>query len=509
MTRPDLPASYLKPQFRWVALIVIACLASLSASSQIAGSATAYTPWALVFYSFAVTILASFVLINIALENRAGLYIAALFVGMLASIWLLEDGLIGLLPRMGRPLNDSIVLSTGQVTAALGFFTAINAFHQTHSAPRLKAVLRRMGQLSLVTIPVLWLIQDFNLWMSVANTLIVLMIAGQIAATRTWQTHDARRRRVPMITAALALGATLVILVIYLVSDGRAWIEGRALLRIFFLVVTIPTMIGVLLELIDVRRSRDQALQDAIQAARQDAETSANLLEMERQYTRAKNVAEARTRQLSTTSHDIRQPIASMRAELDALRGEVTSEVLTRLERVLDHMDDLTHDLSKSSQRPVEAGLHGEIASEALPAALLFETLERMFGGEARQAGLNLRFVASSQSVQAPPLIVMRMTGNIIANAIKHAEADNLLIGFRRRGTRLRLDLIDDGKGFTDGNIEWAFTPDTKGEDSTGTGQGLAILRDLSTAYGLEIDAESIAGKGTRFSLYLTPSKRQ
>lgn len=509
MPRIDLFRSSLRTPFRWVSLLLFGCLASLSAGSQIAGEATAYTPWALVFYSFALTILASFLLINVALENRAGLFISALFAGMLISIWLLEDGLIGVLPSLPRPLNDSTVLSAGQITAAIGFLTAMNAFHEAHSAPRFKQALHWMGLLSLVTIPVFWLIQDFNLWMAAANTLIVLMIGGQVAATRTWQTHDARRRKVPMVTAALALGATLIILMIYLVSDGRAWIEGRAILRVFFLVVTIPTMIGILLELIDVRRSRDKALQDTILAARKDAETSASLLEMERQYTRAKQVAEARTRQLSTSSHDIRQPIASMRSELDALRGDVTSDVLLRLERVLDHMDDLTQDLSESSQRPVEAGLHGEIASETLPATLLFQTLERMFGAEARSAGVDLRFVPSSHCLLAPPLIVMRMTGNIIANAIKHAGASNLLIGFRRRNGQLRLDFIDDGDGFKNGETAWAFVPDAKGVGSTGTGQGLAILNDLSETYGLNIEAESIEGKGSRFSIFLMAAHTQ
>lgn len=475
-----------------------------SAVAQPIAQSPAYTPSAIGFYSFAVTIVLIFLLLNLAVKNQPGLYISALNFGMLLSIWMLEDGLIGLVPSMGRPLNDSFVLSTGQLTCTIGFICAAQVYHPDNVTRTRKAVLWSLALLSTLTIPVLWLLQDFTLWMGVTNTLVVLMIAGMLVATRTWRTHDSRRRLVPALTAAMALVASAVIIFLYLVSDGRAWIEQGAILRIFFVIVAFPTMLAVLLELNDMRKDRDKALVNAVEAARKDARTSADLLEMEKQYARARAVADARTRQLSTASHDIRQPIASMRAELDALRSDETrAPMVDRLDRALDHLNDLTSDLSTAGTRSLEAGLHGEVEAETLGVSVLLETLDKLFAAEARNKGIELKTVQSSAKVTVPPLILIRIVSNLIINAIMHSDAHKILLGVRQRDGRIRIDVIDNGKGFEDGFADWAFEHGEKGAQSTGTGQGLSIVKELADKYGIDLQVWTEPGIGTRVSISL------
>lgn len=474
------------------------------AMAQSVGQSPAYTPSAIGFYSFAVTIVLIFLLLNIAVKNQPGLYISALNVGMLLSIWMLEDGLIGLFPGMGRPLNDSIVLSTGQLTCTIGFVCAAQVYHPDKVTQTIKTVLRSFALVSTLTIPVLWLLQDLTLWMGVANTSVVLMIAAMLAATRTWRTHDSRRRMVPALTAGMALMATAVIIVLYVVSDGRAWIEQGAILRVFFVIVAFPTMLGVLLELNDMRKDRDKALISAVDSARRDARTSADLLEMEKQYARARAVADARTRQLSTASHDIRQPIASMRAELDALRPDDTSAPsVDRLERALDHLNDLTSDLSTAGHRSPEAGLHGEVEAETLGVNVLLDTLDKLFAAEARTNGIEFKTVRSSAKVSVPPLILIRIVSNLITNAIVHSDAHKILLGVRQREGSIRLDVIDNGKGFEDGVSDWAFEDGEKGAQSMGTGQGLSIVRELAEKYGIDLQVWTKPDVGTRVSISL------
>lgn len=465
--------------------------------------APAWSPGAVGFYSFAVTILAIFFGVNVALKNPAGLWYSALHAGMLLSIWMLEDGLIGLFDWSGRDLNDCITLSTGHVTCAIGFICAIVAHDPDTLKPRTKIAWSSLAAITLGLIPVLWWIQDFTLWMGVINSLIVVMIISLFMATRTWRTHDNRRRIAPLVTVGLTLLSCVTILVLYLVSDGRAWIEQGAILRIFFVVVTFPTMFAVLLELNDMRMARDKALKAAVEAARKDAEMSANLLEVEKQYSRARRVADDRTRQLSTASHDIRQPLASMRAEIEAMRGSVDSEKVDRLERALDHLNDLTGELSEAGERSAEAGLHGDVAEEKLAITLFFDTLRKLFAGEAQDTGIDLRFANSGHSVSAPPLVLIRITSNLISNAINHSGASAILIGLRRRGQQLRLDVIDNGKGFDAGSVDWALAEGSKGATSAGTGQGLAIVKDLTRQYGLRLESRTETGKGSRISIYL------
>ena len=475
-----------------------------SAVAQPIAQSPAYTPSAIGFYSFAVTIVLIFFLLNVAVKNQPGLYISALNIGMLASIWMLEDGLIGLFPSMGRPLNDSFVLSTGQLTCTIGFVAAAQVYHPDNVTKAIKTVLRSMAIVSTLSIPVLWLLQDFTLWMGVTNTSVMLMIAAMFAATRTWRTHDSRRRIVPALTAAMALTATAVIIFLYLVSDGRAWIEQGAILRVFFVIVAFPTMFAVLLELNDMRKDRDTALVNAVEAARKDAKTSADLLEMEKQYARARTIADARTRQLTTASHDIRQPIASMRAELDALRtDESSASVVDRLDRALDHLNDLTSDLSTAENRSLEAGLHGEVEAETLGVSVLLETLDKLFAAEARDKGIELKTVQSSAQVSVPPLILIRIASNLITNAIMHSDAHKVLLGVRQRAGHIRLDVIDNGKGFEDGSADWAFEHGEKGSQSSGTGQGLAIVKELADKYDIDLQVWTEPGVGTRVSISL------
>ncbi|MEO1028300.1 MAG: HAMP domain-containing sensor histidine kinase [Pseudomonadota bacterium] len=466
-------------------------------------AAPAWSSGAVGFYSVAVTILAIFFGINMALKNTAGLWYSALYVGMLASIWMMEDGLIGLFGWTERDLNDSITLSTGHITCAIGFMSAIVAHDPETITTRLKRIWIGLAGLTLGLIPLLWVIQDLNLWMGVINSLIVVMIISLIIATRTWRTHDARRRIAPLLTTVLTLVACAIILVLYLVSDGRAWIEQGAILRIFFVIVTFPTMFAVLLELNDMRIARDKALQDAVEAAQRDAEMSANLLEVERQYSRAKEVADSRTRQLSTASHDIRQPLASMRAELEALRGSIEDSKVDRLERALDHLNELTGDLSAAGARAPEAGLHGDVPSETMALSLFFDTLSKLFGGEAADAGIDLRFAPSFANVQVPPLVLIRIASNLIANAIKHSGGTAILVGVRRRKGGLRLDVIDNGAGFERGSADWALEHGAKGASSDGTGQGLGIVSELASTYDLPLETWTLEGDGTRISVTL------
>lgn len=475
-----------------------------SAMAQSIAQSPAYTPWAIGFYSFAIAIVLIFLLLNIAVKNQPGLYISALNVGMLLSIWMLEDGLIGVLPSMGRPLNDSFVLSIGQLTCTIGFISAAQVYHPDKVTKRIKTVLWGLALASTLTIPILWLLQDFTLWMGVANTSIIVMIASMMVATSTWRTHDARRRIVPALTAGLALTASAVIIFLYVVSDGRAWIEQGAILRIFFVIVAFPTMLAVLLELNDMRKDRDQALVSAVDAARKDAKTSADLLEMEKQYARARVVADARTRQLSTASHDIRQPIASMRAELDALRSDETSTpMIERLERALDHLNELTSDLSKAGGRSPEAGLHGDVQAETLGVNVLLDTLDKLFAAEAQNKGIEFKTVHSSAKVSVPPLILIRIVSNLITNAITHSDAHKILLGVRQRDGCIRLDVIDNGKGFEDGSADWAFEHGEKGSQSSGTGQGLSIVRELADKYGIDLQVWTKSDVGTRVSISL------
>ena len=86
-----------------------------------------------------------------------------------------------------------------------------------------------------------------------------------------------------------------------------------------------------------------------------------------------------------------------------------------------------------------------------------------------------------------------------------------MLVGCRRRGNRIRLDVIDTGIGFNRDQHALLFAEFSRLEQGArmaqGLGLGLSIVERLVSAMGLTLELASVEGKGSRFSLYLPRGK--
>ncbi|MCP5368363.1 MAG: HAMP domain-containing histidine kinase [Hyphomicrobiales bacterium] len=459
------------------------------------------TPGMAAFYAAAGTAVVAFLLVNAAAANRVGVLYSVLFALVLGLLWLLEGGLTILVPGTAPAAELSAALTMGFLAAAFGLFTAERAIDPALVWPRVRTGLRALALLSLVLVVPAWPWPGAALaW--AANGLLLAMFAAHLAAIATWRTATGGRALLPLATAAALVAVLAALLAVSVTGAGPV---GGGVLRVVFLAVTLPTMAAVGAMVVDVRRARDAAREEALAAARKDAATSAALFEMEKNYARARDTAARRARRLATASHDIRQPIASLRAELDALGGRVDPEVADRLGRILDHFDDLTADLSGGGRGNADAGAAPEPAPgavpEEVPARLLLATLERMFGAEARTRGLDLRVVPGGGVFLAPPVPLMRIASNLVANAVAHSGGTRVLVGTRRRGGRLVLEVADDGAGFPGSRVGDAYAAGVKGAASQGSGLGLSIVRELADTHGFTLDCRTAEGRGTRFSV--------
>jgi CheY-like chemotaxis protein len=103
---------------------------------------------------------------------------------------------------------------------------------------------------------------------------------------------------------------------------------------------------------------------------------------------------------------------------------------------------------------------------------------------------------------------VARIVQNLVSNAIKYTRpGGRVLVGCRRHGSRIRLDVIDSGIGFFGDQQALIFAEFTRLEQGArmahGLGLGLSIVQRLVSALGLVLQVESVEGKGSRFSLLL------
>lgn len=437
------------------------------------------------FYTAALVVLLVCFLINTAIKNPPGIYYTIAFLMGVGFIWLVDGG-VSIFGASDRGA-DQIVQTFALLTISFGIFTALSAFDPNKDLPRLKAGLWLLIGLSLLLIVPVWTMT--GAWISHSVTvLFIASIVSHVLSTATWKHLDESSQVTPVITASIALFLIGAYILSQTTGIGNSFLFSIDAAKAAFSIVLIPTLIAVIVALADVRVDRDRALEEALETARRDAETNAALLEMEKQYARARDAASTRSRQLATASHDIRQPLSSMTAELDALQVDLPEEKVLRLRRVVDHIAQLTASLSQSAQAPIESGLHGDVHIETLEISVLFDTLKRLFETDAQGAGMALDVKGAEGSITVAPLILIRILNNVLSNAIQHSNAKQINLEAHPMDDRVRITVTDDGHGFEEGLVAGSLESGVKGSHSNGDGLGLAIVNELAENYEMPIE---------------------
>jgi signal transduction histidine kinase len=130
-----------------------------------------------------------------------------------------------------------------------------------------------------------------------------------------------------------------------------------------------------------------------------------------------------------------------------------------------------------------------------------------MFHDEALANGLDFRVVRTSHIANGSPFVIMRVLANLISNAIKNTDHGKILIGCRRQGDHIRIDVCDTGAGIAAANIDRMQEPYQRTGTYDGAGLGLSIVRQLCDEHGLTFNIRSEPGRGSVASL-LIPKAR-
>lgn len=220
-----------------------------------------------------------------------------------------------------------------------------------------------------------------------------------------------------------------------------------------------------------------------------------------------------KTRFLAAASHDLLQPLNAARLYTSTLIEQAKStglaELANSIEASLTAVEDIMGALLDISR--IDSG-----ALKPAPAPVagrdLLKRIEVEFGPMARERNVALRIVGTNSSVMADRMLVGRIVQNLVSNAIKYTQpGGKVLVGLRRRGNRMRLDVIDTGIGFNRDQHKLLFAEFSRLERGArmaqGLGLGLSIVQRLVTAMGLTLELDSKEGRGSRFSLYLPATR--
>lgn len=219
-----------------------------------------------------------------------------------------------------------------------------------------------------------------------------------------------------------------------------------------------------------------------------------------------------RAKMLSTIAHEFRTPLAIIQSSSDLLvkygdritqtRKEQSVQNITReMSYITKMLDDLS--LMARSQRQSLMLKRQPVAVEAFAQAVVDDMMQML----KPQQRLTLTTDPIDVAAMLDPHLMQIALGNLISNAIKYSPDDGLIsVHVCRVGAELVIDVADRGMGIPEANLPQLFEPffraDNVGETS-GSGLGLSIVREVAQLHGGTVACESVLGGGSTFTLRL------
>lgn len=222
----------------------------------------------------------------------------------------------------------------------------------------------------------------------------------------------------------------------------------------------------------------------------------------------------AKTRFLAAASHDLRQPIHALSLFISTLaalaaKGDVRAAdargLAGKIKSVAASLAGLLNALLDVSK--LDAGIVTP-AKEPISLDCLFRDLHAEFAGVAKENGLEWRVVGTSAWVHSDPMMLKRILGNLLSNAFRYTRKGGVLLGCRRRGETVEIQVIDTGIGIPGDQQQAVFDEfvqlhNPERDREKGLGLGLSIVRRIAHLLGHAIRLASEPGRGSTFSVTL------
>lgn len=216
---------------------------------------------------------------------------------------------------------------------------------------------------------------------------------------------------------------------------------------------------------------------------------------------------ERQKRLLADVAHELRTPLAVIRAEAEAIVDGVHPADSEHLAPVLDatrRLERLVEDLRTLSLS--EAGMLRP-AAEPVDVGELLAGAVAVQRRAADEAGVALLVEGAGQEVTGDAIRLRGAVDNLLANALRHTPRGGLVrVSERREGGDVVIEVADNGSGIPKDLLPRVFERFSRGEESPGSGLGLAIAREIVEAHGGTIGVESALGRGSTFTVRL-PSR--
>jgi signal transduction histidine kinase len=231
---------------------------------------------------------------------------------------------------------------------------------------------------------------------------------------------------------------------------------------------------------------------------------------------REREVEATRRDLMTAVSHDLRTPLASLRAMIEAIddgvvdgtmdlrrySGEMRRSVTT-LSSMVDDLFELAQLDAGAIERETGRARLDEVVRSALAAV----------GPTAERKGLRVETtLADAGDAPCSPRLE-RVLQNLLANAVRHTPADGTVrVAARRSPGRLVVEVADTGEGIPADQLDRVFDPFFRGDPARsggGAGLGLALAKRIVESIGGTIEARNVPDAGARFAVAIPLSSAQ
>jgi signal transduction histidine kinase/ActR/RegA family two-component response regulator len=222
---------------------------------------------------------------------------------------------------------------------------------------------------------------------------------------------------------------------------------------------------------------------------------------------RAEEASRSKSRFFAAANHDLRQPLHSLGLFATALRngseGRSGIKLVDQILQCTDSLERLFDNLLDISR--LDAG-QVEVRRTIVPLNDVLTRLRSMFTIPAQEKNLKLRLRPSSFSVNTDSTLLFRVLSNLVSNALRYTDSGGIVVGCRRRGANVVIEVWDTGIGIAAEHQERIFEEfyqlnNPERDRTRGLGLGLASVRRIAQLLDHSVHVQSRVGRGSRFSI--------
>lgn len=309
----------------------------------------------------------------------------------------------------------------------------------------------------------------------------------------------------PFLLGSLAIVFTVITITAVLLAPGKfPMTVALDYFHVTVLFESLAFLVAILVRMLAVQEKLNRSLQAEVNSTNEKLQLAQKLQDSRERYDQARTRADGLKAKLASTSHDLQQPLISLRQELADMAAR-DPEAAANLQAALTYMEGVTEvglsDADPASADDRMAGERPDSGIEDFPISAVLANCEAMFQAEAEHSGVTMMVRPSLSVVRTEPIELMRSVSNVISNALKHASATKVLIATQDRSDCVVLRIVDNGCGMSPNQLAQASAAYVKGDASDGHGLGLHLLNTYGQRPGHQVTMRSALDRGTCITL--------